>query len=59
MVTLQWIPSHNDIADNETVDDLAKNAINLQNIEELPLMAIDTIDLKHISYNSPDNHNIW
>ena len=36
-ITFQRIPSHNDIVGNDAVDELAKNAVKLQNIEELPL----------------------
>ena len=47
-ILLQLISSHNDIVKNNAIDELSKNAINLQNIEKL-LFTFDDIQKNAIT----------
>lgn len=37
MVRLVWVPAHSGVAGNEVADDLAKNSVNLEYVQEVPL----------------------
>ena len=65
-VSIQWVPSHNNILGNERVDALAKDAINLQYITEVPRSVDDAIRLAKLHYKTemheicdPCHHNTY
>lgn len=37
MVRLVWVPAHSGVVGNEVADDLAKNSVDLEYVQEVPL----------------------